>query len=177
MQEIEPTNLCETCRKELECFQAGVFEREICDQYEALPLDELLERDKFVRAIMVGPCPECGGESTYDCGNSPLLEDSTVGHCLDCETYWCLECGYVFESVKKEMQCPHWELCAQCSNEKGYLDIAEFMEKICPTCDTYDEGCLLDEPMECEKHAQFMCPYYVNVWDCPKIEEFLQEQS
>ena len=176
MQHIEPTNLCETCWKELECFQKGIFERETCDQYDPLPLDELLERDEFVRAIMLGACPRCGSENTYGCENNPLLEDDTIGHCLDCDTYWCLECGYVFESVEKGVECPHWDICEQCADERGYLDQVEFMERICPTCEYYDDGCQLEDPLECEKQWQFLCPYDGNVSHCLRIEEFWREQ-
>lgn len=176
MQDIEPTNLCETCKKQPECFEKGIFARESCTEYEPLPLDQLLERDEFVRGIMVGSCPKCGSEDTYDCENNPLLEDNTVGHCLDCETYWCLECGYVFETVGKGMQCPHWGICAECSDKNGYLDEVEFIEKVCPTCEHYSEGCQLEDPSECEKASQFRCPYDGIVSECPKIQEFLEDQ-
>jgi len=175
MENIEPTNLCETCRKQLDCFQKGIFERETCRQYDALPIGELLERDRFVQAVMVGGCPECGSENTYDCENNPLLEDNTIGHCLECETYWCLECGYVFEKVEKGMQCPHWEICAHCSDEHGYLDDLEFMETICQKCEHYGNGCQLEDPADCDKQRQFLCPYEGDVSECPRIEEFLEE--
>ena len=176
MEDIESINLCETCRKELDCFKKGIFERETCIEYEPLPLQELLERDKFVREVMVGACPRCNGNNTYDCRNNPAWEDESVGHCLDCETYWCLECGYVFGVVEKGMQCPHWEICAQCTNEHGYLDQIEFMDRICPTCEHYDEGCHLEDPLQCHRQWQFLCPYDGNVSECPKIEELLREQ-
>lgn len=116
---IEPTNLCQTCQKQSGCFKKGIFEREACDEYKPWPLKDLLERDKFVRGVMVGACPRCGSENTYDCENNPLLEDNTVGHCLDCETYWCLECGYVFKAMEKGATCPHWDICGSCSKEHG----------------------------------------------------------
>jgi len=176
MQSIEPTNLCETCQKELECFQKRIFERETCAEYEPLPLEDLLERDRLVRAVMVGACPRCGGDNTYDCENNPLLEDVSVGHCLDCETYWCLECGYVFRTMKSGMQCRHWEICTQCAAEHGYLNGVEFMEKICPPCKYYDYGCQLEDPLKCDKQWQLLCPYEGDISECPKIEEFRREQ-
>ena len=177
MQDIEPTNLCESCRKELECFQIGIFERENCDDYETMSLDELLERDEFIRAIMVGVCPKCGGEDTYDCENNSLLEDNTIGHCLECETYWCLECGYVFESLEEGMKCPHWNICEQCAEKRGYLDHFEFMETICPKCEYYDAGsCLLDDPLECDKQLLYICPFDSDVSECEEIQEFLRKR-
>jgi len=169
--------LCDTCRIMPACFQKGIFEREVCDQYEPLSLEELAERDEFQRVVMVGACPMCGSENTSDCDN-PLepIRDPTVAYCLDCETYWCLECGYVFEKAEKGMKCPHWGICAQCSDERGYMDELEFMERICPTCEHYDNGCQLEDPLECEKQWQYLCPYEADISECPKIEEFLQEQ-
>ena len=142
-----------------------------------MPIGELLERDRFVRSVMVGTCPECGSENTYDCENNPLLEDNTIGHCLECETYWCLECGYIFEAVEKEATCPHWDICDQCSKEHGYLDLGTFIEKICPKCELYDNGCGLEEPLECEKQWRYRCPYDSDVSGCPRIEEFFEEQT
>ena len=167
---MEPINLCMTCRKMRECRAKGIFERDTCSEYEPFSLSELLERDRFVQALMVGPCPQCGSEDAYDCENNPLLEDVTVGHCLDCETYWCLECGYVFDKVEKGTQCPHWGICDQCYKEHGYLDVGDFVEKICPTCEHYEDGCLLEDPSQCEKEGEFLCPYHVDVSECPRIE-------
>lgn len=159
----------------LQCWEKGILERETCSEYEELPLGALLERDEFVRGVMVGTCPRCGSGDTYDCDKNPLLEDETIGHCLDCEAYWCLECGYLFETVKQEMECPHLGICAECSEENSYLDFDEFMEKVCPTCEYYDEGCQLEDPSKCEKEAEFVCPYGSDVSECPRIESFLQE--
>jgi hypothetical protein len=171
IEDIESTTLCGTCQKELECFQKGIYGRKICVQYEPLPTDELLERDSFVLvAAMVKACPECGSENTHDYKTNPLLEDNTIGHCLDCGIYWCLECGYVFESVEEGMECPHWEICADCSDEHGYLDQLEFTETICSTCEHYDNGCQLEDPLECDKRRQFACPYEGAVSQCPKVE-------
>lgn len=177
MKDMEPTNLCETCRNELECLEKGVFERETCDEYQPLPIGELLARDEFVRAVMVGACPKCGSQDAYGCENNPLLQDGTMGHCLDCETYWCLECDYVFETIEEGMQCPHWAICTQCSDENGYLDPIEFEERFCPTCQYYDDGCQLEDPFDCEKQRHYVCPYEGDVSECPEIEEFLQEQT
>jgi len=172
----EKENLCDTCRKMPECFEKGIFERYTCDEYEPMPLPELAEREQFVREIMVGNCPRCGSDHTFDCEHSPAAEevrDITIGHCLDCDTYWCLGCGYIFEKVEKERECPHWEICARCSKEKGYLDPIEFVEQICARCENYDNGCQLEDPLECEKRAQFCCPYEIDVSECPKIRKML----
>ncbi|MBA7636432.1 hypothetical protein ES703_44051 [subsurface metagenome] len=178
MQDIEPTNLCETCRKMPECFQKGIFKREACDEYEPLSLGELVERDKFVRAVMVGACPRCGSDNTSDCDNPlELVNDPTIAYCLDCGTYWCLECGHVFDLLEKGMQCPHWKICAECSDEHGYLGEGEFIERICPTCEHYDNGCQLEDRSKCDKEWQYLCPYVSDVSQCPKIQEFLQGQS
>ncbi len=176
MRDMEVSNLCETCQKELDCFQKGIFEQENCSDYAPLSLQELLERDKFVRQMVVGTCPNCGSEDTYDCRNNCQLEDESIGHCLDCETYWCIECGYLFDEMESGMECPHWEICRQCSEELGYMDEVEFANKICSSCQHYENGCQLDDPSECEKQWQFLCPYEGNPSECAKIDEFLQEQ-
>lgn len=177
MQNIESTNLCETCRKKLECFQEGIFERKACDRYDSLSLDELIERDEFVQAVMVGACPKCGSENTTDCDNPlELVKDPTIAYCLDCGTYWCLECGYVFKAAEKGMRCPHWGICAECSGEHGYLGRDAFIERICPECEHYDNGCQLEDPSKCDKEREYLCPYEDNISVCPRILQFLQEQ-
>lgn len=173
---MEPTNLCMTCKKMPDCLAKGDFGRETCSEYESHSISELLERDRFVRAFTVGACPVCGGHNTYDCENNPLLEDDLVGHCLDCETYWCLECGHIFESVEKEMECPHWPVCEQCYEEHGYLVLDEFIDTICPTCEHYDNECQLENLSDCEKLNSALCPYDANVSECPRIEELLEGQ-
>ncbi len=161
-EDIESTTLCGTCRKKLECFQKGICELETCNQYEPLQEDEIIE------------CPECGSKNIHDCENSPLLEDDTIGQCLDCGIYWCLECGYVFESVEEGMECPHWEICADCSDEHRYLDWVEFTETICSTCEHYDNGCQLEDTLQCDERSQLLCPYESAVSVCPKIEKMLR---
>ena len=172
-EDIEPTTLCGTCQRELDCSQKGIFGRQICVQYEPLPTVELLERDSFVEAAMVKACPECGSENYHDCENSPLLEDYTIGHCLDCGTYWCLECGYAFESVEEGIECPHWEICDDCLEEHGYIGQLEFMETICSKCEHYDNGCQLEDPLQCDERCQSICPYESAVSICPRIEKML----
>jgi hypothetical protein len=170
MQQIEPTNLCASCQKQAGCFNIGISERETCIEYEAQSMEGLLAKDKFVQDVMVGHCPKCGGEHTYDCENNRLLEDNTVAHCLDCETYWCLECGYRFETNEKRIECPHWDICCQCSIENGYLNLGELIDNTCPRCNHYNDGCQLEDHSQCE----FICPYDCNIAECPKIEEFLE---
>ena len=170
-------DLCSTCRKEPDCLMERVFDQQTCSEYQELSMGELLERDRFVRALMVGSCPRCGGENTYDCENNPIFKDVTVGHCLDCETYWCLECGHLFYEVEIGSQCPHWAVCHECSREHGYLDRDEFIEKICPTCEHYDDGCELEDLSKCEKEDEVICPYEADVSECPRIEQLFEEQA
>jgi len=75
----------------------GIFEREDCKDYEPLSPEELLEREEFADAIMVGPCPECQSENTINCEDEPSIQDIAVEACLDCKAHWCTECGYVFK--------------------------------------------------------------------------------
>jgi len=79
-------NLCETCRKEVECFMKGIFKREDCKDCEPLSPEELLEKDEFANTIMVGPCPECQSENTINCENESPIQDITIGACLNCKT-------------------------------------------------------------------------------------------
>lgn len=173
-------DLCNSCQKILECIKKGIISQEICKEYEPLSLEEELERNEFIDSIMVGPCPKCGNENTYDCGSTPPLKDETIGHCLNCETYWCIECGYVFKAKSKGIylteklgECPHWQFCGGCSKKKGYLDLDEFMDKICSKCEYYKEGCQLEDPTECEKEEGVVCPYRANVSECSELRNFL----
>ena len=178
MQDIERNNLCQTCWNMSSCSSQGIFERQACEHYEPMTLNEVAERDEFTRMVMVGSCPECGSKNTSDC-DSPieLIRDPTIGYCFDCGKYWCLECGHVCEQIEKGMEWPHWEICALCAQEHGYLDGGEFIDKICPTCEHYDYGCKLEDPLKCEKQWQYMCPYEPIYWECPKIQELLSKQS
>jgi hypothetical protein len=170
-------NLCDSCKKQVECFEKGITERSKCAEYDPLPPQEQLEKEDFVRGIMVGPCPNCGSDNTCDCENDPLFEDICVGHCLHCGTYWCLECGFVFGKVKEYMECPHWQICEVCSEENSYLSDDEFMERICPTCEHYKDGCTLEDPSACEKEDQFMCPYDGDISECPKIQDLVRRDK
>lgn len=176
MEDVEPTNLCVSCRKQFDCNDRGIFERETCDEHEPRQLEDWLKWDKTVRESMVSTCPICFSEHTYDCENNPLLEDITIGHCLDCEAYWCLDCGYIFEVVEKGATCPHFDICDQCPKEQGCLDLGTVIEKECPTCKFYDNGCWLENPADCEHGWAYCCPYDEDFSECPKIEELLQEQ-
>jgi len=100
----------------LKCFQKGIFERKKCEEYDPMSMKELDEKDAFVNAIMVGPCPKCNSENTIDCGNHPLIEDPTVGYCRHCSNYFCTECSYVFKSQEKK-SCPHWSICRNCPDQ------------------------------------------------------------
>ena len=167
-------NLCETCTKMAYCLLMGVMpERGTCSEYEPVPLDDLLKGDALIRDIMVGACPRCGGENTCDCEAYPLApeQDCTLGYCSNCQTYWCLECGHVFEIARKGMQCPHWALCAECMDENDYLGFDEFIEKVCPTCEHNGEGCELEDPSKCPKEQEFKCPYRYEIRACPEIKK------
>ena len=181
-------NLCETCWNMPDCILIGIREREKCDEYDPMPMDELLERDAFVGAIMEGACPKCGSENTCDCEDYPLApeQDNTVGYCTDCGTYWCLECGYIFKEAKKGMQCPHWAICEECAEEHGYLcDFEEFMEKVCPTCEHHGEsGCEIEWDSPCPRELEFHCPYgssygtyHLPIRECPKIKDLLTKEQ
>lgn len=167
--DIESTTLCEGCQKENECLPKGVLERETCDQYEPLSVDELSESDELLHFVPGKVCPECGCKIIQDCKNNPLLEDDAIGQCLDCRTYWCLECGYIFKLVEKNMECPHWGICADCSEEHGYLSWIEFMETICPTCEYYDTDCQFEDSLQCDKQRQLICPHEADISQCPKV--------
>ncbi len=82
----------------------------------------------------------------------------------------------MFGTVEKGVRCPHQQICTRCSDEHGYLDQIEFIDKICPICKYYDNGCQLEDPLECERQQQSLCPYQCDLSECPTIEEFLQRQ-
>ncbi len=65
--------------------------------------------EEFANMIMVGNCPFCESENTYD-GIGASLDDPTVGSCLDCKKSWCFECGYEV----KDWPCSHWSICEEC---------------------------------------------------------------
>jgi hypothetical protein len=175
MNNLKTTNLCTTCENMPECCEVGILERETCTDYEPRPLDDLVEADKFVNEVMAGSCPKCGSDNTSDCENDPILKDNTIGHCQDCGAYWCLECGHIFKRAKKGMECPHFQICAECSEENGYLKDDEFMEKICSSCENCNDGCQLEDPSECEKAEQSQCPYGCDVSECTEIQGWLQK--
>jgi len=130
--------------------------------------------NEFLRQVMVGACPKCGSENTDDCENDLVIDDITIGHCFDCGTYWCLECGYIFRPGEERQECPHWGICHECSTQNEYMSEDAFFTKICPTCEDYSEedGCQLADLSLCEKRKQFCCPY-VDFSECPKLAESL----
>jgi len=167
-------NLCDNCRKLPECFLKGVAERDKCDEFDPLSLEEILDRQKFISQIMVGPCPACGSENTVDCEEDPAIEDPTVGHCLECDTYWCIECGTI---LKGSFICGHWPICAACSEENGYMTPDEFFDKICPKCEFWNGECTLEDLEECEYINEYRCPYEPDVSECPKIRGWKQSSQ
>jgi hypothetical protein len=82
----------------------GVGERDSCEYFDPLSFDEIVERERFISAIMVGPCPACKSDNTVNCDGDPSIDDPTVSHCLDCNTYWCIECGKI---LKEPFKCRH----------------------------------------------------------------------
>ena len=162
------SSLCENCRNFVECFFKGVSDKDKCADFDPLTLEEILERDRFVSRIMVGPCPKCGGENTVDCDGDPSISDPTVGHCLECDAYWCIECK---KTLKDPFKCGHWAICEACSKQNGYMPLDEFMDEICQKCDFWEDGCTLENFEECE-HIQYRCPHESNPSECPKIRKW-----
>lgn len=169
--------LCETCKSEDECFMRGIFEKTACENYDPFSMDELEDRDRFVNAILIGDCPECSSNETHSCENDPFIDNITIGGCAGCGAYWCSECGLIFEKGKTPVICPHVRFCDKCMKESGYLEISEFIEKICPECEHQDEEsglCGLEDPSECGPKDIYQCPYDSMIMDCPKIKTFLK---
>ncbi len=70
--------------------------------------DNGLSVEDIVSLIMVGPCPNCGSESTHDgddAAGDDEIGDTTIGICRECGHHWCLECG---QEAKDGIECPHW---------------------------------------------------------------------
>ena len=65
--------------------------------------------EEFVNRIMVGDCPKCGSSNTGDCEGDPEIEDPTLGRCLDCGQFWCLDCEELFNDAQTPHDCPAWE--------------------------------------------------------------------
>ena len=150
------------------------------------------ERDLFVSRIMVGDCPRCGSSNTHDCQapyfdpypfNSPGMIvkmgsecwaarelDPTIGHCDDCDYLWCIECGSQLSIDEKE--CGHWWVCDECSEEHGYMTLDEILVKVCPRCERWDDGCLLDDPILCDEAWEYRCPYEVDISECLTIRRW-----
>lgn len=177
MPEMEPTDLCLTCQNNFACtiqIFTEDYRKETCDEYDPIPLEQLIECDERINAAVVGPCPVCGSSDTYDCQRNRLIEDGLVCHCLNCDSYWCKECRHVFDEIAKGVQCLHWKICDPCFEEHHYLSLGEFNEKICSTCG-YSESCgeLFDDTNdECWKTKLFLCPHEGNVSECANIQEF-----
>jgi hypothetical protein len=108
-----------------------------------------------------------------DCPMALKLDDPCIGHCDDCNYLWCLECGS--ELTMENPNCGHWGICCKCYEEHGYLGLDEVMEKICPRCEYWRDGCQLEDPSECEKTKPYECPYEANISECPTIREWSQE--
>ena len=167
-------SLCDKCRKFAECFLEGVGERDNCEYFDPLSFDEIVERERFISAVMVGSCQACGSDNTVDCDGDPSIDDPTVGHCLDCNTYWCIECGKI---LKEPFKCGHWDVCEACSKEKGYMSPDEFYDKVCPKCEHWKGECTLGFIDECEQMYMYRCPYEFDVSECPRIRRWKRHAS
>ncbi len=73
--------------------------------------------EEFLRSTMVGDCPICGSRNTCD-GEESALAHVTVGTCLDCDTFWCLDCGEVLKAGQEI--CDHWQICNNCNESPAY---------------------------------------------------------
>ena len=91
--------------------------------------NEAWQREKFVAAILVGNCLVCNSSQAMDCEDMPGIDDPTMGFCPDCKTFWCLECGAIFE--KGQTVCGHWAICADCDHEEVEDDDGEIIEGDC----------------------------------------------
>ncbi|MGQ9552193.1 MAG: hypothetical protein ACUVUE_07185 [Candidatus Bathycorpusculaceae bacterium] len=147
----------------------GVPERGSCVDFDPMSLEEVFEAQWFDDRVMVGACPSCGSESTVSCEGDPAIEDPTVGHCLECDAYWCTECRII---LKEPFKCGHWSICGACSKENGYLSPDEFFDRICPTCEYWNGECTLGDFEECEYMDGYRCPYEPDIYECPKISAF-----
>ncbi len=172
---MKKANLCDTCWKRTDCFSKGIFKRDECNDYDPMSLDDLTERDKFINEIMVGPCPKCGSANTSDCESSLELtiNDPTLGNCLDCGIYWCSECGCIIEGATTGIICEHWGICEECHIENDYVSIGEFLDRICPSCENYHDGCQLEDPSECKKEHELCCPFRGAIYECSRIKDFV----
>jgi hypothetical protein len=96
--------------------------------------------------------------------------------------YWCLECGQVLEKelLERGFKCGHWSVCGRCEKESGYLTLEEIIEKICSNCELgfeVDECPFRGDFKECPFTKNYVCPFYPNVSECPKIREWKKSSS
>jgi len=96
---------------------------DVADELREIARTSESEED-FCRQVFIGDCPVCGSDNTDDCEDTEI-DDTTVGRCLDCKTFWCLECNEVLQ--KGQAECDHWEVCEQCgmsdADEEGWCGI------------------------------------------------------
>jgi len=132
---------------------------------------EDIERDMFIREIMVGDCPNCGSFNTHDCSKddfdcevAKMVDDPTVGHCDDCGYLWCLECGS--ELTIENHVCGHWSICGECGKTDEFPPTCPYKAEA-EAGELLVDPCLLDCPYldECPK-----CPYIDEIEKCPKIK-------
>jgi len=135
-----------------------------------------LQRDDFIREIMIGNCPKCGSPNIHDCSApefvpdiegkpmkigsecpvARMLDDPCIGHCDDCGYLWCLECcsGLSIENPN----CEHWKICEKCDVEEV---ISEMDEEELSNLWISIEDCI----------NKGICPYEGQIFECPKIKK------
>jgi hypothetical protein len=172
--------LCERCKNGIDCFlRRGVIRENECAEYTALTKTEWLAKNAFLNALIVGKCPKCGSENTCDCEDVESIENWTVAYCLDCKTYWCSECGYIFENSERKKECSCRQICEKCKNINGYMDLEEFIEKVCSDCEHFVNNICLLKPYNCDKDKGVLCPYDKkgNIQSCLAIKRCLKERT
>jgi hypothetical protein len=123
----DDARFCRYCEADLHHRALGAAERaHLLSALDRLPpedvadLKEIVSRSKtaqeFIRRIAAEACPRCGSSQTEDCGDDPLIDDDAVGHCWDCDLFWCSECGEVLDAAAS--LCPHWAVCDECDADQ-----------------------------------------------------------
>ncbi len=94
---------------------------------EDVPLSA--DEEQLLRAVFVGDCPDCGSSRTLSGDEIEQIDDPSVGYCEDCGLLWCLECGMYIEAGS---DCPHWDVCEECPEEKDEFGDCGIMPSECP---------------------------------------------
>jgi hypothetical protein len=70
--------------------------------------------EEFANRVLVGPCPKCGSEKTWHCGEDPEIDDISVGRCQQCGHLWCTLCDKPLDKSSP--------ICEACDQEWEELD-------------------------------------------------------